>query len=255
MSPDKFGIMAAVVVASLILSRAGEHAQAWPSAVQALLLLLSLAGVIISQTRAVYLTILMALGLSLCFLRFPRALVRWVGSVRVSWLVTVGYALFLILANVIFPRIAPADLIDVGSAQSVRNVVVRIESNALIWQTLRQAPIMGIGHGRFQSLAFSLASIHNHFGEQIVSTGLVGGLPYLLFHLWVLAQALQLLGLVSDSVQPLARTLVVSVLSIYFTFQFFSGFFVSTLAVVVGLIVSLRAQHKSSRLVQSLAAG
>ncbi|MBM4431502.1 MAG: hypothetical protein FJ026_14330, partial [Chloroflexi bacterium] len=253
MSAEKFGIMAAVVVSSLIVSPAERHS--WPTWPRVLTLLLTLAGVAILQTRGVYLTVLMAMGLSLCFLFLPQVLQRRLGSALVSSMVAVAYALLLLLANVVFPHIAPEVLVDVGSAQSVRNVVVRIEANDLIWQTFRQAPMLGIGHAQFQSVTSSTSGIHNHFGEQIVSTGLVGALPYLGFHLWLLAQALQLLGHASGHVQTLARTVAVSVLSIYLAFQFFPGFFVSTLAVVAGLLVSLRAQNMGGGPAQSVAAG
>lgn len=162
---------------------------------------------------------------------------RWLASARGAWLATVSYALLLIVANVIFPLVAPPWLLNVGSDMSVANVHLRIDANAVGWQVFKQAPLLGIGHGTLLRMTDLVEAIHNHFWEHVVATGIVGSVPYLLFHMWILVSALRLLGSRRASVRAMAKALVVSVSATYLAYQFSAGFFTSVFAVVCGLVI------------------
>ncbi|UCC77925.1 MAG: hypothetical protein JSW37_06045 [Anaerolineales bacterium] len=126
---------------------------------------------------------------------------------------------------------------------SVDNVFQRMELNAQGWFLLRQVPLLGIGHGAFPLLQGSAYNIHNHFWEHVVSTGIVGGVPYLLFHLLILVRALQLMGSLRPSVRAAAHVLVVSVSGTYLAYQFSLSFFTSVFAVLCGLVLALRREE------------
>ncbi len=108
------------------------------------------------------------------------------------------------------------------------------------WQLLRESPLLGIGHGNFVYLSFTEAGIHNHFWEQFVSTGLLGGIPYLLFHAAVLQTALRLAGQVRGASRTVARVVCASVLAAFLGYQSFAGYFTSSLAILYGLTLSLK---------------
>ncbi len=241
MSPDKYGIMASVAVATLVVGASMQNGEGWPRPVRALLLIVTLAGAVISQGRGVYMTVLLAMGLSVLAVRGAE-LARRLSGARIAWFVAIAYATGLLLANLLFPYLAPQALVNVGSERSVRNVYSRIEANALGLQLLRQQPVLGIGHDTIEQLTFTTTGIHNHFFEQFVATGLVGGIPYLLFHLLVLAGAVRLMGQAPLHLGAAARTLVISVLSIYLAYQFFPGFFVSIFALISGLVLWLKSR-------------
>ncbi len=243
MSHNKFGIMAGVALATVILSAAVSESTVSSRWLRVLLFVLILAGCAITQTRAVYLTVVLVLAVSVCFLVGGRRINRWLGKRNRSWFVALAYAALLVVANVLFPYVVPDALVDVGTAQSARNVSARIEMGALGWLHFSRAPLLGIGHGAIDELTFDDTGIHNHLLEQFVSTGLVGGIPYLLFHMLVLVTALRLLEHPPLWTGTAARVLVVGVVATLFAYQFFPGFFVSTFAVLGGLVASLARQR------------
>ena len=83
------------------------------------------------------------------------------------------------------------------------------------------------------------ASIHNHFWDHLVSTGLVGGIPYLLFHLLILVSALSLFARSRGITKAVASVLSASVFITYLAYQFAPLFFVAVFAVTCGLVVAL----------------
>lgn len=251
MSAGKLGILASIALATVISSSAGRDRIVRPSWARAVLFSAVTTAALISQTRSVYLDVLLAIGLSAYLLLSRRRPRPWFAGTVGAWSVTVLYAVVLIVSNLVFLDIAPQAIIDVGSAKSVANVVVRSEANTMGWLLFKQAPLLGIGHGRFQDLAFVTTALHNHFWDQFVSTGLVGGTPYLLFHMLILVSALRLLG--SSEIVPgaVARALSVSVAVTYLAYQFFPGFFVSSFAVICGLVVSVRRDERRVRKLQN----
>jgi O-antigen ligase len=169
-----------------------------------------------------------------------RAQRPWYSSLRGSWVAAVLFLGLLILANVLFPVIAPDFLLDVGDRRDVSSAFSRVDANAVAWNLFTESPLVGIGHGNFDQYHNGETGVHNHLLEQLVSTGLVGGIPYVLFHVLILVGSLRQLGHREGLSRSVSRVLCVSVLATLFAYQFFPGFFVSTFGVISGLIVSRR---------------
>lgn len=243
MSPNRFGILAAVALATAMTGAGGNQRIVRPSWARALLFCVIMAAAVISQTRGVYLTVLLTLGLGIILLASDRATRRLAGT-REAWLTVGCYAVALTLANVVFPVVAPEWIVDVGIEQNGANVTLRADANMMGWLLFKQAPLSGIGHGMFLRRTLLLEGIHNHFWEQLVSTGILGGLPYLLFHMLILVSALQLLGSWRSSVRAVAKVLVVSVSATYLAYQFFTGFFTPVFAVLCGLVLSVQREEQ-----------
>jgi hypothetical protein len=235
MSPSKFGTLAAVALTTALVG--GDKPLIRPLWARAFLFCVVLAAAVISQARAVYITVLATLGWAGLFGVAGKRAIRWLASARGAWLTTTFYAVLLVIANVIFPLVAPPWIVDVGSEVSVANVTLRIDANAVGWRMFKQAPLFGIGHGTFLQVTGLRESIHNHFWEQVVATGIVGAIPYLLFHMWILVSALQLLGSGRSSVSAMAKALVVSVSATYLAYQFSPSYFTSVFAVLCGLVI------------------
>lgn len=244
MTYNKFGVLAAVALATVLAPSAGDQQFTRPSWFRAALFCTIMAAVLLSQTRGVYLTILWTFGLSGAFRLGERRRSRWLASTAGAWWAAGCYALLLVLGNVLFPIVAPQWLVNVGYAQSVRNVLLRLDLNARGWLVFKQAPLLGIGHGTFPDLQPGVVNIHNHFWEQFVSTGILGGIPYSLFHLLILVGALMLLGSSRPSLRAVARVLVVSVSATYLAYQFSLGFFTSVFAVICGLVLSVKREER-----------
>lgn len=238
-SPGKVGILGAIAVSTVLLSSAGTNRIIegfWPRVV---LSVLAAAAVVITQTRGAYLAVLAAVGFS-TYLLIERSRERsWFASSFGSGLVIVLYCFLLVLGNLTFPTLAPDAILNVGGTHTAENVFVRAESNAMGWKLLSRSPLLGIGHGNFIYLSFTEAGIHNHFWDQFVSAGLLGGIPYLLFHVLVLRKALMLAGQEQGALRVVSRVVCASVLAAYLGYQSFAGYFTSSLAILYGLILSL----------------
>ena len=244
MTYNKFGVLAAVALATVLAPSDGDKPFIRPSWFRVALLCTIMAAVLLSQTRGVYLTILWTLGLSAAFALRKHRRFQWLSSTAGAWWAAGSYALLLVLGNVLFLTVAPAWLVNVGYAQSARNVLLRMALNAQGWLVFKQAPLLGIGHGAFPNLQPASANLHNHFWEQFVSTGVLGGVPYLLFHMLILVGALRLLGSSRPQLRAVARVLVVGVSGAYLAYQFSLGFFTSVFAVICGLVLSLMREER-----------
>ncbi len=241
MSHNKFGILASVSLATVTQTGLGGKGIIEPIWASGVLLALTVLGVLITQTRGPYLTVLVAIGLSAYLLLLRKRQRPWYSSPRGSWGAAVLYLGLLILANVLFPVLAPDFLLDVGGPRDVYSALGRVDANVVAWRLFTESPFLGIGHGNFDQYHNGETGIHNHLLEQLASTGLVGGAPYVLFHVLVLVSALRQLGHHQGLSQAVSRVLCVSVLATLFAYQFFPGFFVSTFAVISGLIVARRS--------------
>ncbi len=247
MTYNKFGVLASVALATVLAPSAGDEPLVRPSWLRTALFLAVIAAVVLSQTRGVYMTILWTLGLMAALWLGKHRLTRWLSSGAGAWSAAGCYALLLVLGNVLFPVVAPESLIDVGYAQSVRNVEARLDFNSQGWLVFKQAPLLGIGHGNFPSLQRWGKNIHNHFWEHVVSTGILGGIPYLLFHMLILVGAMRLLGSWQPSSRTVAVVLVVSVSATYLAYQFSLSFFTSVFAVICGLVLTLEHEERRPR--------
>jgi hypothetical protein len=238
MTPDKFGMIAGVALATVIASSVGRERlirSAWGRS--ALFFVVS-SGSLIAQQRGVYLEVCLAIALSGYFLWMRTKPCPWFAGARGSWFAAAAYALLLILSNLVFSAAPPEFILDAGSPVSVDNVLQRIDINAAGWLLFKQAPLLGIGHGRFRELSLLPKGIHNHFWEHLVSTGLAGGIPYLLFHMLILVLALRLCAHPQSMTRAVASILSVSVMVAYLAYQFAPMFFVSVFALISGLVVS-----------------
>jgi len=244
MSPNRFGILAAVALATAMAGAGGDERIVRPSWARALLFCVVMAAAAISQTRGVYLTVLLTLGLGGILLLASERATQWLASTKEAWLMAGSYAVLLTLANVVFPVVAPEWIVDVGIELNGANVDLRVDANAMGWLLFKQAPLLGIGHGMFLRVTPLSEGIHNHFWEQLVSTGILGGIPYLLFHMLILVSALRLIGSSRSSVKAVAKALIVSVSATYLAYQFFPGFFTPVFAVVCGLVLSAQREEQ-----------
>lgn len=244
MTYNKFGVLAAAAVATVLAPSLADEPLIRPPWFRAALIVTIMAAVLLSQTRGVYLTILWTLGLGAAFALRRRERFRWLSSAAGAWWAAGSYALCLVLGNVLFLAVAPQWLLNLGYAQSVRNVLLRLDLNAQGWLVFQRAPLLGIGHGTFPHLSGGGANIHNHFWEQFVATGILGGIPYVLFHMFILVGALRLLGSSRLSLRAVAIVLVVSVSATYLAYQFSLGFFTSVFAVICGLVLSARREDR-----------
>jgi hypothetical protein len=244
MTYNRFGVMAAAALATVMVPGVGRGSITQRSAVRAALFFVSGAAVLVSQTRGVYLTMLWAFGLCLLLALGRQRRFGWLSSPGGAWLAAAAFAMVLVLGNLLFTSVAPSWVIDLGYEQSVLNVSRRVELNALGWAAFRDEPLLGIGHGTLPSLRPGITNIHNHFWEHIVSTGLAGGIPYVLFHLLILVGALRLLGSDRSGERAVAIVLVVSISATYVAYQFFMGFFTAEFAMVSGLVLLLRREER-----------
>jgi O-antigen ligase len=251
MSPDKFALMASLALGALVGSFASSKPMVRPGWMRVPLLLLVLVGCVITQTRAVYIGIAFALCLASFFWVIRRVPRPRFATALGAWAVVAMFSLVLVVSNLLFLQLAPESIVDVGTARSVENVAVRSETNEIAWRIFQEAPWLGIGHGRFEDLTFDTVGVHNHFLEQLVATGLIGGIPYLLFHLFILVRALRAAGDSELSRAAVARVLATGVLVTYLEYQFFPGFFVSPFAIMCGLIFCLERDKPRRRTIDS----
>lgn len=239
-SPGKVGILGGIALSTVLLSSGGSDRIVEGVRPRVLLFVLAAAAVAVTQTRGAYLAALAAIGFSTYFLIVRGRERPWFGSRLGSVLVVVLYFCSLVVGNLVFPVLAPDFILNVGGTRTAQNVFIRAESNVMGWHLLDRAPLLGIGHGNFIHFSFTEGGIHNHFWEQFVSTGLLGGIPYLLFHMLVLQTALRQSGRAQGASRTVARAVCASVLAAYLGYQSFAGFFTSSLAILYGLVLSLR---------------
>jgi hypothetical protein len=238
MSPGKVSMLAAVVLSTVIISPTGRHRVIDRRAMRVILFCLALAAVLITQTRGAYLVALTTLGLS-GYLLLCRDSSPWFARRKGPWLVVAGWAALMVLGNVFLLDLAPDFVLDVGAAQSVHNVHARLLANSEGLRLLCDSPLLGIGHGTFEYVARGPASIHNHFWEQVVATGIAGGLPYLLFHVLVAVALLRSAGHCDSRYGAIGRTISAAVFGIFVGFQSFGAFFPATLAVLYGIALAI----------------
>jgi hypothetical protein len=246
MSPGKVGIFGAIGL-SLVIASFGRKEpllrRAWA---RVLLLPLAGAAVLISQSRTAYLTMMAAIGFS-AFFALSRSRQRpWFGRTRGAWCLTVAYSVFLALGAALLPVLAPVSMLRAGSQHTVQNVMLRYTSNVIGWELFRNSPLVGVGLGSFENVSFAPGGIHNHFWAQFVATGLLGGIPYLLFHMLILVQALSLAGRGAGKRRSIACAVSAAMMATYLAFQSFAGYFTSSLAILCGLVLSLSAQGGAS---------
>ena len=238
-TPDKLGIRFGLALSTLVVSSWGRERIIRSSGRRAVLAVVITIGALITQQRGIYLEVFLTVALGLCFLLVKDRSVARLASTQGSWLVALLFAVSLVVANVVFVRAPPKWIVDVGSAKSVENVSIRIDALATGWRLFKQAPLLGIGRGRFMDVFHLRTSIHNHFWDHLVSTGLVGGIPYLLFHLLIMVSALSLFARSRGITRAVASVLSASVLITYLAYQFAPLFFVAVFAVTCGLVVAL----------------
>jgi len=238
-TPDKLGIRFGLALVTLVASSWGRERIIRSSGWRVVLAVVITLGALITQQRGVYLEVCLAVALSLCFLLLKDRSVARSASTQGFWFVALLFAVSLVVANVVFVRAPPKWIVDVGSARSVENVSIRIDALATGWQLFKQAPLLGIGRGRFMDVFYLKTTIHNHFWDHLVATGLLGGIPYLLFHLLILVSALRLFARSRGITRAVASVLSASVLITYLAYQLAPLFFVAVFAVTCGLIVAL----------------
>jgi O-antigen ligase len=246
MSRNRFGILAAASLATVVASSLADGPRIGPWWARAVLVSLVLAAGAITQTRGVYLTMSLAMGLSLLLRLARQSARRWFTGSRGALCVVAGYFVLLVLANVIFIEVVPPWLVDLGAAEDVYSVASRTQLNAVAWLSFLRAPLLGVGHGTVIHTTYEDVYVHNHFLEQLMSTGVVGSVPYLLFHFWVLFTAVRLLASPQPSSRAVAMALVVSVAATYLAYQFFLSFFTPTFALLCGLVLSVQRQELAS---------
>lgn len=251
MTYNRFGVMASIALATAMVLPTGYASIIRRSPVRAILFFGVSVAAVISQTRGVYITVLWAVGLGTLLVLARLRRFRWLSSSRGAWMAAMAYGVLLVLGNLLFPLIAPEWVVNLGYEQSVLNVSRRLDLNALGWAALQEAPLLGIGHGSLPNLHPSVTNIHNHFWEHMVSTGIVGGIPYILYHLLILVGALRLLGSDRMLLRAVAIVLVVSVSATYLAYQFFLGFFTAVFAVICGVVLSMRREERSRPVVSS----
>jgi len=272
MSPDKFAIIAALAVLSIGLTSHGPRPIVRPRWVALLLALLTLLACLVTQTRAVYLGIVFALVLTVFFrlpersratsrlgmagpersratsrlgMAGPERLLRSCFSMATgAWAAVLLFALALVMANVVFAHSPPDALLETGTSAGARNIEIRIQANAQALQFLRRWPWLGIGHGEFEALTNEDNGVHNHFLEQMVATGLLGGLPYWLFHALILVATLRACGDDRPELGGLGCVLAGATAVTFLMYQFFPGYLTTPFAVVCGLVAALARQHK-----------
>jgi O-antigen ligase len=239
-TPDKLGIRYAMALSALMISRAGRDpiVRSWRWRVA--LSVFVMVGALIMQERGVYLEVGLAMALGLGSLLWADRRISFLEDLRGSLLLALGYGALLLAANAAFATALPQWLVDVGSAVSVQNVSTRLEASALGWKLLQQSPLLGIGHGEFIDYFRLRTSIHNHFLGYLVATGLVGGVPFFLFHLGILASAFRLFARSRGAGREVAAVLCTGVLVTYLAYQFAPLAFVAVFAVVCGLVVALK---------------
>ncbi len=243
MTRARFGILGAVSLATVAASSLPDGPRIGPSWARAVLVFLVLAAGAITQTRGVYLTILLATVLSIVLRLAGRSVRRWFTGPRIALVVVAGYFVLLVLANAVFIDVAPPWLVDLGAAEDVYSVVSRTQLNSFALLLFVRSPLLGVGHGTVIHTTYEDVFVHNHFLEQLMSTGVVGSVPYLLFHFWVLFAAVRLLASPQPRSRAVAAALVVSVAATYLAYQFFMGFFSPVFALLCGLVLALQRQE------------
>lgn len=239
MSYGKFGIMSSLAMAVLIVSALSPYKVIRRRFIRWVLGACIMAGVAISQGRGVYIAVATTMVLAIIV-----SLKLGQGQTKPArpavWLLII-VIIGLVLAAALFfsPSVAEIHLLDVQTVRSIENIAARVSANRVGLQLLLRNPVLGIGHGNVAFLGMIGEDIHNHFLEQFVATGLVGGLPYLLFHLSILVKTWRMLSLPKDmEVRGLGGIMFVGVTATLLEYQVFPGFFTEAAAFLFGLVMS-----------------
>lgn len=248
MSYGKFGIMCSLALAVLIFSSFSSYKivpqrlMRWVSA------LLIFAGVLISQGRGVYITVAAVVVLSLILVKLLERESSDVSNTsqdRRQWILLAVFAGLMLAAAFLFmPSTADTDVLDVSTSKSRDNIVGRIDANQLGLRLFVLNPFLGIGHNSAGIVEEVGNGIHNHLLEQLVATGLLGGLPYITFHILILFQAWKIYYLSSGKEgRVLGGILFVGSVATLLEYQVFPGFIVEVFAFICGLIMALHATN------------
>lgn len=249
MSYGKFGIIMslgmAVVVFSLFLpGRLISN--------RFLLLVLGfgmLAGVLVSQGRGVFLAVGTAILLSAVMAYSLRQSQhpeqeRFTARKRLFMITLMG--LFAVTVATFMPFVAEIEVLDVETRRSVDNITSRIELNRLALSLFLRHPLLGIGHGTFTLYSGVRQGVHNHFLEQFLATGAFGGLAYLGLYVTLLWRTWCVFSRQGHvRLQIAGGVLFVGLVASLLEYQVFPGFFVESVALIVGLSLCVATETSS----------
>ncbi|MEZ4864518.1 MAG: O-antigen ligase family protein [Caldilineaceae bacterium] len=243
MSYGEFGIMAAFATAILMYSYLSPY-KIFASRLLKWAVSLALgAGILVSQGRGVFLGVGAAGFLSFVI---GSEVVKgfytshWQQRSR-AWMLALAFSVVLVLGIAVFmPTAAESDLINVNTIRSQDNAASRVRINQAGIATLLENPFLGIGHGAYTADDAG-AGIHNHFLEQFVATGLLGGLPYLSFYLLMVWNAWQTLTRSDQAeLRGFGCIFLIAMIATIMEYQVFPGFLVETVGLLCGLILSAK---------------
>ena len=243
MSYGKFGIMASVAMVTLIFSTLSPYRIIKSLPLRIVLFLAVVSGILISQGRGVFLTVTtVSLFSVVAALQMRRAAVLGPqAAMSRSWLLL--FAVMAILAIAVggfLPTVAELDIVDVETVNSLDNAAGRVQINRIAVDLLLQNPLFGIGHGNFVGMAGMGTGIHNHFVEQYVATGFIGGSFYLLFYLLLLLSAWRaFVRGTSLAVRMVAAIFFAGYMAVLLEYLVFPGFLAEAAAWLTGLILAL----------------
>lgn len=237
MSYGKFGIITSFAVAILVLSTFARYKVAPWTAVRIGLLIGVMSGVLISQGRGVYLAVLTTvligsmIGIVQRFSISPNA-----NNKKQYWLFIIVVVMLIALASAVFiPGLSEAEIVDVQTARGQDNVESRVTLNHMAASLLQENPWFGVGHGAFTAITDEETGIHNHFLEQFVATGFLGGLAYLAFYAFLLLRAWRLIGSADMRMSTISAIIFVGIAASIIEYQVFPGFLVEATAYIAGL--------------------
>lgn len=241
MSYGKFGIMTSAALSITIISSLG-HAIIIPRRSISLILAVPIImSVLLSQGRAVYITVFVAIIFSLLItiflVRNPLRNLSMKG--RRNWLLIIVLLVILAVAVSSFqPSLASLGVFDVETYRSTDNAVGRTLINMAALNAISSNPFLGVGHGSIQQAFLYGSGIHNHFLEQFVATGLIGGIFYLIFYFILLLRCWTILKESDDdTTNTIAGILFISLIAVFLEYQFFPGFLVEAVAWLFGIIL------------------
>lgn len=242
MTLGKFGIMVSLAL-PVILFSLFSILKVFRQKLSSLILLVAIFfGILILQSRSVYITTMMvSLFTVILALQLRKSSDLKTSQQFLIVFIAIATLAFLVIAA-FSQSIVEADLFDVG-ARSYLNAVDRITINRLAYTKFLENPLFGIGHGLFNISSISeLTGIHNHFLEQFVATGFLGGTFYVLFFVLLFNKAWNILQLQDNNeLRNLGGLFFVALVGTVIQYQFFPGFLVETTALIIGLLLSVHS--------------
>ncbi len=239
MSFGEFGIIANFALAYLLFQAFSSDSRRKWLFVAAILVVVM--GILISQTRSVFLGTVVTLGVgSLAAYLFERSPDEAGLKRKSKYLFVASVAIIgLVFALTLWPALGNFEVVDVQTSASHKNVVNRVAKNWYALKMIAAHPLLGAGHYAFRHEVGSL--LHHHFLEQFVATGVVGGAIYVAFLLALMGTAWKMCISSPDGTQRrLAGALWIGILSAITIWQWFPGFLVESVAFASGLILALR---------------